>query len=241
MLNNIVIVDYGMGNLRSVGKALELAGADVCVTNSARQINSAGALVLPGVGSFGPAIKNLKKEKLVETIINSVNSGKQYLGLCLGFQFLFDSSEEESSSKGLGLIEGKVKKFVFKGSNRKLKIPHMGWNNIGIKQDHPLFEGISENSFVYFVHSYYVDTMSENTLAATKVRLSDPSLRSTSEPKHRTTSLSPSEPGDTTSRASSSASTTGSPRCRQRAATVLLPVAIPPVRPNTCISRPVTN
>jgi glutamine amidotransferase len=152
----IALIDYGMGNLRSVGKALELAGADVCVTNSARQINSAYALVLPGVGSFGPAIKNLKKEKLVETIIKSVNSGKQYLGLCLGFQFLFDSSEEEGNYKGLGLIEGKVKKFVFKGSNRKLKIPHMGWNNVSsCGNPGTMFKGIKDGSYFYFVHSYY--------------------------------------------------------------------------------------
>ncbi len=133
MKPKIALIDYGMGNLRSVGKALELAGADVTVTSDKSIIRKSRALVLPGVGSFGPAIKYLRSKGLDKTVKESVSSGKPYLGLCLGFQFLFSESEEEGKFKGFDLIAGKVLKFDFSKNpklKRALKVPHMGWNRV---------------------------------------------------------------------------------------------------------------
>ncbi|MFH1369642.1 MAG: imidazole glycerol phosphate synthase subunit HisH [Elusimicrobiota bacterium] len=149
----VAVIDYGMGNLRSVGKALELSGARTEITASSSRIKSADAIVLPGVGSFGPAIKNLKRAGIDDTILEAVGKGRPFLGLCLGFQLLFDASSEDGLHKGLGIIPGKVVKF-----RTKLKVPHMGWNSIRYPRGkaRPLmFDGIPENSFFYFVHSYY--------------------------------------------------------------------------------------
>jgi len=150
----ITIVDYGMGNLRSVSKAFEKIGADVTVTNAKEKIKSASALVVPGVGAFGDCIKNLDKTGLLDEIKNFIKSGKPYLGLCLGMQILLESSEEAPGISGLGLITGTVKKFSPKLG---LKIPHMGWNRIKIKSKNILFENIQDDAYVYFVHSYYVE------------------------------------------------------------------------------------
>jgi len=159
-----------MGNLRSVGKALELAGADVCVTGNASKIKSSDALVLPGVGSFGPAMENLKKQKVIGAVREAVCSGRPYLGLCLGFQFLFSESEEEGRFRGFDIIRGKVKKFNFpeSGPLGKLKIPHMGWNTVSIaKNSKKMFKGIKDNSYFYFVHSYYAAPNDKTTIAGT--------------------------------------------------------------------------
>lgn len=152
MKQNIAVLDYGMGNLRSVAKALEAEGATVIVSDKARDILKADKLVFPGVGAFRDAISELKSRKLTGPIMEFIGSGKPFLGLCLGLQLLFDRSEEAESCRGLGIIKGKVLRF----RSKKLKIPHMGWNQLsGIRKGCPLFKGIPEGSYVYFVHSYY--------------------------------------------------------------------------------------
>ena len=156
---SIAVIDYGMGNLRSVGKALELVGAQVLVTDRPQEIKKASAVVFPGVGSFGPAIAYIKQRGIDEAILEAIEEDKPFLGLCLGFQLLFDSSEENGTRKGLGVIPGKVLKFDFKTKKlSKLKVPHMGWNSIR-QQDtaeaRRMFKGIPDNSYFYFVHSFY--------------------------------------------------------------------------------------
>ncbi|MFA5164407.1 MAG: imidazole glycerol phosphate synthase subunit HisH [Candidatus Omnitrophota bacterium] len=152
MKQKITVLDYGMGNLRSVSKALEAEGASVIVSDRARDILKADKLVFPGVGAFRDAMSELKSRKLIDPIMEFIDCGKPFLGLCLGLQLLFDRSEEAASCKGLGLVKGKVLKF----RSKKLKIPHMGWNQLsGIRKGCPLFRGIPEGSYVYFVHSYY--------------------------------------------------------------------------------------
>ncbi len=156
----IAVVDYGMGNLRSVAKALELSGARVTVTDRARTIENAPAVVFPGVGSFGPAIHFLKKRGLDRAIAAAVLGGKHFLGLCLGFQLLFDKSFEGGAHQGLGLISGDVRRFTRSRTRAAhLNVPHMGWNSVRKNPDHPMsrkmFRGIADNSYFYFVHSYY--------------------------------------------------------------------------------------
>lgn len=150
----IAIVDYGMGNLRSVNKAFESQGYNSVVTNNPDIILGSDGLVLPGVGAFGDCIKNLRQYKLVDTIKEFIKTGKPYLGICLGYQILFESSEESPDQKGLGIIKGRVVKFNL-DRELNLKIPHMGWNKIAIKKDAELLRGIPDNSWFYFVHSYY--------------------------------------------------------------------------------------
>jgi glutamine amidotransferase len=159
-MKRIVIIDYGLGNLRSVYKGLEHVGASPAISGNSEEILAADGVILPGVGAFVDAMKCLESTKTV--IKEYAHSGKPMLGICLGQQILMSSSEEGKLTSGLDLITGKVLRFP----KSELKVPHMGWNNLEIKQDHPLFEGIPENSFVYFVHSYYVDTAPENTLAS---------------------------------------------------------------------------
>ena len=148
---SIVIVDYGMGNLRSVEKAFEACGARPKITSDPRVVEKADKIILPGVGAFTHAMRELKKRKLVEPIREKIKAGTPYLGLCLGLQLLFTESEEGSGLKGLGIIEGPVKRF-----SHKLKVPRMGWNTVGLKKKNcPLFRGISKEAYFYFVHSYY--------------------------------------------------------------------------------------
>jgi len=159
-MKNIVIIDYGLGNLRSVYKGLEHAGASVSISSDPGKMLAADGVILPGVGAFMDAMKNI--EGLKGAITEYVNSGKPMLGICLGEQILMDRSEEGRLTDGLGLVQGNVLRFP----HSELKVPHMGWNSIQITQEHPLFEGIPNGSYVYFVHSYYVDTTQKNTLAA---------------------------------------------------------------------------
>lgn len=155
----IAIIDYGMGNLRSVEKALELAGSKVKVTSGAADIAKCDKLVFPGVGAFGDAMRELKKRRLVDPIKNAIKSGKPFLGLCLGMQLLFDNSDEAPGVKGLSILKGRVKRFRFaKGG---LKVPHMGWNVIvrnssAAPRRQKVLAGVGDGSYVYFVHSYYV-------------------------------------------------------------------------------------
>lgn len=150
----IAIVDYGMGNLRSVHKAFESQGLGSVVTNDHKTILNASGLVLPGVGAFGDCIKNLKEYNLIETIKDFIDSGRPYLGICLGYQILFEKSEESPDLEGLCILEGEVVRFKF-DRKQNLKVPHMGWNQINIKKQSSMLDGIQDKSWFYFVHSYY--------------------------------------------------------------------------------------
>lgn len=146
-----MVVDYGMGNLRSVSKALEHLGSEVQVSDSPEAIQKAHKVVLPGVGAFGDAVKELQKRKLMQPLQDFLSSNRPFLGICLGLQLLFSSSEESSDMKGLGIMAGKVRSF----RTKTVKIPHMGWNSVHILKRHPVLEGIPNEAFFYFVHSYY--------------------------------------------------------------------------------------
>lgn len=152
----IAIVDYGMGNLRSVEKGLSRAGVPTAVTSDPSVILGARGVVLPGVGAFGACMENLRSRGLVEPVRRAIASGKPFLGICLGLQLLFEESEEFGPVAGLGVFGGHVRRFsgaAFEG----LKVPQMGWNRLRIRRHVPELEGIEEGAFVYFVHSYYVD------------------------------------------------------------------------------------
>lgn len=148
----IAIVDYQMGNLRSVQKALERLGAPAVITSDRQQIVEATAVILPGVGAFRDAMAELRRRGLDEAIIEYISSGRPFLGICLGLQLLFDVSYEGGEHRGLGVLPGEVVRFA---PNADLKIPHMGWNSIRRRAEDPILEGIPDGSFFYFVHSYY--------------------------------------------------------------------------------------
>jgi glutamine amidotransferase len=160
----IAIVDYGMGNLRSVQKAFERAGCMAQVVRDPERIASARAVVLPGVGAFSACMENLRRFGLVEVIREVVQQKKPFLGICLGFQLLFSESEEFGPQKGLDLFPGKV--MGFRPENG-LKVPHMGWNRLAKKKDCPFLEGVSDGDYVYFVHSYYVVPEEPSIVATT--------------------------------------------------------------------------
>ncbi len=160
----IAIVDYGMGNLRSVSKAFQSQEFPAIVTRNPDDIAGASGLVLPGVGAFGDCVKNLGEYGLIDPIKEFIDSGRPFLGICLGLQVLFEESEEAPGVKGLGLIKGRVIKFPdFK--NEGLKVPHMGWNQVTFKKDIPILEGVPQNSWFYFVHSYYPKPEDDNVSA----------------------------------------------------------------------------
>jgi len=147
----IAIVDYGVGNLRSVQKALERVGARAVITADEAQLDAARGVVLPGVGAFGDGMDNLRSRGLVPPVLRQVERGKPFLGICLGMQLLFDESEEMGRHQGLGLLPGRVVRFP----ESELKVPHIGWNRLqGCGTG--LLEGIAEGAYAYFVHSYYV-------------------------------------------------------------------------------------
>lgn len=147
----IALIDYGMGNIHSVKKALELCGAKVLVTNKPQDIISCKKIILPGVGAFDDAMLELEKQGLVPVIKNEIKNKKPLLGICLGMQLLFDSSEEAKVKKGLGILKGVVKKFP-KGD---FKVPHMGWNELKKSQECPLLKDTVDGDYFYFCHSYY--------------------------------------------------------------------------------------
>ena len=149
----ITVVDYGMGNLRSVQKGFERVGCQAIVSRDPDQILKADRLVLPGVGAFPKCMKNLTEFNLVEPILEFIKSGKPFLGICLGLQLLFDESDEFGVHEGLKVVPGKVTAFT---RNMGLKIPHMGWNDVSFRKESPLFKEIDKGSYFYFVHSYYV-------------------------------------------------------------------------------------
>ncbi len=149
----IAVIDYGMGNIHSVAKALQVAGAEVIVTSDPAAMGKSEKLVLPGVGAFDDAMAELKRQGLVAAIKEAAGDGKPLLGICLGMQLLFESSDEAPGTEGLGIIKGRVKRF---SAAAGLKVPHMGWNALHLKNAAcPLVSGIPEGTFVYFCHSYY--------------------------------------------------------------------------------------
>ena len=159
----IAIIDYDAGNLKSVEKALVKLGQDVIVSRNPQDILKADKVILPGVGAFGDAMHNLEKYNLVDTIKEVVENNTPFLGICVGLQLLFESSEETPGVKGLGILKGKILKIPPKDD---LKIPHMGWNSIEIKDNAKLFKGINNGAYVYFVHSYYLKAADEDIVAA---------------------------------------------------------------------------
>lgn len=162
----IGIVDYGMGNLHSVSKALERLNYDYFISEKQEELLKADALILPGVGSFKDAMEILQKEGLDLFLLDWANSGKPLIGICLGMQLLFEESEENGMTKGLGLLKGKVRRFRGIADNGDTyKVPHMGWNRLRFHQEHPLLKGV-EQGHVYFVHSYVVQEMLEDNLLA---------------------------------------------------------------------------
>jgi imidazole glycerol-phosphate synthase subunit HisH len=164
MYNNpmIAIVDYGMGNLRSVEKGFQKVGIDAAVVATPKAIEDAAAIVLPGVGAFRDCMRNLERMSLAEPIVRSIRKGKPFLGICLGLQVLFSESEEFGICRGLDLLAGRVVKF-----QAGLKVPHMGWNNVTILRRPPILDGIHNESFFYFVHSFYVAPGDSNVIATT--------------------------------------------------------------------------
>ena len=158
----ITIIDYAINNLRSVEKAFQSLGIAVEASDDPRKIGAAEKLVLPGVGAFADAMNNLRAKKLQELIRDRVRYGTPLLGLCLGLQLLFSESEEFGRTLGFDFIPGKVKRLP-----ADLKVPHIGWNQLHVKRPDPLLEGISEGSFVYFVHSYYAEAEEAGDVLAT--------------------------------------------------------------------------
>jgi glutamine amidotransferase len=163
----IVIVDYDAGNLRSVQKAFEKIGARAVVSRSPDDVLGADALVLPGVGAFGECMAHLEKFGLVDAVKDFIASGKPFLGICVGYQILFESSEESPGVEGLGVFKGKCLKFEFP-PEAGLKVPHMGWNQVHSTKKGTLLEGVADGSDFYFVHSYYPKPEEDITVATTE-------------------------------------------------------------------------
>lgn len=164
----IAIIDYDMGNLRSVQKGFERAGHKCIVTRNPKDISNASHVVLPGVGAFKDCMDNLKNYGLVEPIRNVIKSGKPFLGICLGLQLLFSEGEEFGIHKGLDVIKGRVVRFSSElrtPNSELLKIPHMGWNDIKIERRPPALTDIADGSYFYFVHSYYVVPKDDGVIA----------------------------------------------------------------------------
>lgn len=160
----IAIIDYGMGNLRSVQKAMERAGAQAKITQKPEDIAKASKIILPGVGAMRPAMEKLDGLGLIPAVKKAIGAGKPFLGICLGLQLLFEKSNEGGDVKGLGILKGKVERF----SSAKQKVPHMGWNQLKFKKtENGLFKGIAPLSYAYFCHSYFVKPKDAKSAAAT--------------------------------------------------------------------------
>lgn len=159
----IGVIDYGMGNLRSVSKAIEHLGGSVYVGSDRRKLSQVRKLVLPGVGAFGDAIRELKKRNLIPLVKEAAKNGKPLLGICLGLQLFFEKSAESPGVKGLGIWKGLVKRFPIR-KNKSLKIPHMGWNRVRFQKKSSLVSRIKNESYFYFVHSYYAQPQDESLM-----------------------------------------------------------------------------
>lgn len=164
MSGKITVIDYGMGNLRSVSKALEHLGARVTVSSAASDIENADKIVLPGVGAFGDAAAELKRQNLMVPLQKAVQNKKPFFGICLGLQLIFKTSEESPAETGLELLPGEVRLF----RSKDVKIPQMGWNRVSWQRPHPLVKNVPNESYFYFVHSYYaVPAKNEASLGRT--------------------------------------------------------------------------
>ena len=163
----IAIVDYKMGNLASVQSALSLLGSDTVIESDPEKLSQYDKIILPGVGAYGDAMEHLKQSGMDEAVKAYAQSGKWMLGICLGMQLLFEKSEEFGNHEGLALIPGEVKAFDTKAFNEPLKVPHMGWNKLFAKHHSPLFTGLDESFYLYFVHSFHVKTEDKYTIGST--------------------------------------------------------------------------
>lgn len=159
----IAIIDYDAGNLKSVEKALQYLGEEAVITRDRQELLMADKVILPGVGAFGDAMEKLHRYGLADTIHEIVDKKTPFLGICLGLQLLFERSDESMGVEGLGILKGEILRIPDTG----LKIPHIGWNSLSIKEDAALFKGIADNSYVYFVHSYYLKAEDETVVKAT--------------------------------------------------------------------------
>lgn len=160
----IAVIDYGAGNLQSVVKAFHYIGCDVKVTADKEELKEASAAILPGVGAFGDSMRCLNRSGMVQPALDFIESGKPFLGICLGLQLLFEGSEEDPGVSGLGVLKGKICRIPDIG---QLKIPHIGWNSLRIRKPEGLFQGMEENPYVYFVHSYYLHAEDRDVVSAT--------------------------------------------------------------------------
>ncbi len=159
----IAIIDYGAGNIQSVNKALRHIGCDTIITRDKEQILKAEGAVLPGVGSFGDTMDTINSYGIKDTVIEYTQSGKPFLGICLGLQLLFPASEESPEAEGLSIFDGTITKIP---SGEGLKIPHIGWNSLDIKKNDGLFKGLEQNPYVYFVHSYFLNASDKGIVSA---------------------------------------------------------------------------
>ncbi|MCY2931170.1 MAG: imidazole glycerol phosphate synthase subunit HisH [Planctomycetota bacterium] len=166
----IGVIDYGIGNLRSVQKALQRVGGDAQLVTTPEEIARAGKIVLPGVAAFGDAMEQFRRRGLIEPVRAAVARGVPYLGFCLGLQLLFDSSSEDGQHAGLGILPGRVVRFdaeALARGQRRLAVPHMGWNQLHIRRPCPMLEGIADGDYVYFAHSYHVVPDDESLVVTT--------------------------------------------------------------------------
>jgi len=159
----IAIIDYGMGNLRSVQKGFEKVGHQAVVTSDPAQVATAAKVVLPGVGAFEDAIAELRRLDLVKPVLAAIDSGKPFLGICLGLQLLFDVGYENGRHQGLGVLPGEVVRFDLP---KGFTVPHMGWNQLDIRRPAPILDGVAAGTYVYFVHSYFVVPKDAEVIAA---------------------------------------------------------------------------
>ena len=167
----IAVVDYGLGNLGSVIKGFRHAGVEVVLTGDPEELSGAEALVLPGDGAFGSTMDEVRSRGLAPVLTQAAADGRPLLGICIGMQVLFEESEEHGVHKGLGLLPGRVRRF-----SDELPVPHMGWNRLTRRRDHPMLDGFEEGSHVYFVHSYYCDAQPEDVVATSDYGIDFPAI-----------------------------------------------------------------
>ena len=160
----VAIIDYDAGNIKSVEKAIQFLGEEAIITRNAEEILSASSVILPGVGAFGDAMEKLHKYNLIPVIQEVVEKQIPFLGICLGLQLLFEKSDESPGVDGLGILQGEIKRIPDK---EELKIPHIGWNSLKFPNEGRLYQGIAEDSYVYFVHSYYLEAKEDEIVVAT--------------------------------------------------------------------------